>query len=47
MPLAYVINELGSTVTTYRFDAQRGSLDPIQVVHAAELYRRITWWTSE
>ena len=32
MPLAYVINELGSTVTTYHFDAQRGSLDPIQVL---------------
>jgi 6-phosphogluconolactonase len=32
MPLAYVINELGSSVTTYRFDAQRGSLDPIQIV---------------
>jgi 6-phosphogluconolactonase len=27
-----VINELGSTVTSYRFDAQRGSLDPIQVL---------------
>jgi 6-phosphogluconolactonase (cycloisomerase 2 family) len=35
MPLAYVINELGSSVTTYRFDAQRGSLDPIQVVPSA------------
>jgi 6-phosphogluconolactonase len=32
MPFAYVINELGSSVTTYRFDAQRGSLDPIQIV---------------
>lgn len=32
MPLAYVINELGSCVTTYRFDAQRGSLQPIQIV---------------
>jgi 6-phosphogluconolactonase (cycloisomerase 2 family) len=32
MPLAYVINELGSSVTTYHFDAQRGSLDPIQIV---------------
>jgi 6-phosphogluconolactonase (cycloisomerase 2 family) len=27
-----VINELGSTVTTYRFDAQRGSLQPIQIL---------------
>jgi 6-phosphogluconolactonase (cycloisomerase 2 family) len=32
MPLAYVINELGSNVTTYRFDAQRGSLEPIQIL---------------
>jgi 6-phosphogluconolactonase (cycloisomerase 2 family) len=32
MPFAYVINELGSTVTTYRFDPQRGSLQPIQVL---------------
>ncbi|HJU17378.1 MAG TPA: lactonase family protein, partial [Stellaceae bacterium] len=31
-PLAYVINELGSSVVTYRFDAQRGSLHPIQIV---------------
>jgi 6-phosphogluconolactonase len=32
VPMAYVINELGSCVTTYRFDAQRGSLQPIQIV---------------
>jgi 6-phosphogluconolactonase len=32
MPWAYVINELGSSVTTYRFDAQRGSLHPIQIL---------------
>src|SRR5262249_56341136 len=32
MPLAYVINELDSTLTTYRFDAQRGSLQPIQIL---------------
>jgi 6-phosphogluconolactonase (cycloisomerase 2 family) len=32
MPLAYVINELGSSVTAYRFDAQRGSLQPIQML---------------
>ena len=32
MPFAYVINELGSTVTAYRFDRQRGSLQPIQVL---------------
>ena len=32
MPWAYVINELGSSVTTYRFDAQRGSLQPIQIL---------------
>ncbi|MBO0718865.1 MAG: beta-propeller fold lactonase family protein, partial [Rhizobiales bacterium] len=30
--LAYVINELGSSVTTYRFDPQRGSLQPIQIL---------------
>jgi 6-phosphogluconolactonase (cycloisomerase 2 family) len=34
MPLAYVINELGSSVATYRFDPQRGSLQPIQIVPA-------------
>src|SRR5262249_52032162 len=32
MPFAYVINELSSSVTTYRFDGQRGSLQPIQVL---------------
>jgi 6-phosphogluconolactonase len=32
MPLAYVINELDSSVTTYRFDAQQGSLLPIQIL---------------
>ena len=32
VPLAYVINELGSSVTTYRFDPQRGSLQPIQIL---------------
>ena len=32
VPLAYVISELGSTVTTYRFDPKRGSLHPIQIV---------------
>jgi 6-phosphogluconolactonase len=32
IPLAYVVNELGSSVTTYRFDAQRGSLLPVQIV---------------
>jgi 6-phosphogluconolactonase len=30
MPFAPVINELGSSVATNRFDAQRGSLQPIQ-----------------
>jgi len=29
---AYVVNELDSTVTTYRFDEDRGSLEPIQVI---------------
>src|SRR5271169_2940044 len=32
MPLAFVINELGSSVTTYRFDPQRGMLQPIQIL---------------
>jgi len=32
MPLAYVINELDSSVTTYRFNAQRGALQPIQIL---------------
>jgi 6-phosphogluconolactonase (cycloisomerase 2 family) len=32
MPFAYVINELGSTVTTYRFDPQHGSLQPVQII---------------
>jgi len=27
-----VINELGSSVTTYRFDPQRGSLQPIEIL---------------
>jgi len=34
MPLAYVVNELDSTVVTYRFDPQRGSLQAIQVLPA-------------
>ncbi|MGE3784250.1 MAG: lactonase family protein [Alphaproteobacteria bacterium] len=32
MPSAYVVNELGSTVATYRFDPERGSLQPVQIV---------------
>lgn len=32
LPLAYVINELGSSVTTYRFDPQRGTLEPLQIL---------------
>jgi 6-phosphogluconolactonase (cycloisomerase 2 family) len=31
-PYAYVLNELDSTLTTYRFDAERGSLSPREVV---------------
>lgn len=31
-PYAYVINELDSTITTYRYDADRGTLGPVQVV---------------
>jgi 6-phosphogluconolactonase len=29
---AHVVNELDSTVTTYRFDEERGTLEPIQVI---------------
>jgi 6-phosphogluconolactonase len=32
LPSAYVISELGLSVTTYRFDPQRGGLQPIQIV---------------
>ena len=32
MPFAYVVNELDSTVVTYRFDPQRGSLQAIQIL---------------
>ncbi|MFN8525990.1 MAG: lactonase family protein [Chloroflexota bacterium] len=31
-PLAYVINELDSTVTTYRLDVATGALEPLQVL---------------
>ena len=31
-PWAYVINELSSSVTTYRFDAARGVLQPLQIL---------------
>lgn len=31
-PYAYVINELDSTVTTYRFDDEKGTLEPLQVI---------------
>jgi 6-phosphogluconolactonase len=32
MPHAYVIDELDSTMTTYRYDPARGALQPVQVV---------------
>ncbi|MGD8788667.1 MAG: lactonase family protein, partial [Burkholderiales bacterium] len=32
LPYAYAINELDSTVTTYRFDRARGQLTPLQIV---------------
>ncbi len=41
MPLAYVVNELDSSVATYRFDAQRGNLQPIQI--PGGLYRQQHW----
>jgi 6-phosphogluconolactonase (cycloisomerase 2 family) len=31
-PYAYVLNELDSTLTTYRYDAETGGLDPVQTV---------------
>jgi 6-phosphogluconolactonase (cycloisomerase 2 family) len=31
LPIAWVLNELDSTVTTYRWDGERGALTPIQV----------------
>jgi len=31
-PYAYVNNELDSTVTTYRFDSERGGLEPLQTI---------------
>jgi 6-phosphogluconolactonase (cycloisomerase 2 family) len=32
LPLAYVVNELDSTVTTYRFAADTGALEPLQIL---------------
>jgi 6-phosphogluconolactonase (cycloisomerase 2 family) len=34
LPLAYVVNELGASVTTYRFDPERGTLEPLQLLPA-------------
>lgn len=34
LPMAYVVNELDSTVTTYRFDSANGSLAPLQILSA-------------
>lgn len=31
-PYVYVVNELNSTVTTYKLDAQSGEMEPIQVI---------------
>ena len=31
-PVVYVLNELDSTLTTYRFDSERGALTPLQVI---------------
>jgi 6-phosphogluconolactonase len=31
-PLVYVVNELDSTLTTYRFDAASGALDPLHLI---------------
>ncbi len=32
LPIAWVLNELDSTAATYRWDAERGTLTPIQVI---------------
>lgn len=32
LPIAWVLNELDSTIATYRFDAERGALTPLQVM---------------
>jgi 6-phosphogluconolactonase len=32
VPCAYVINELDSTITTFRFDPDRGKLEPLKVI---------------
>jgi 6-phosphogluconolactonase (cycloisomerase 2 family) len=32
LPVAWVINELGSTTTTYRFDPRQGALRPVQIL---------------
>jgi 6-phosphogluconolactonase len=32
IPLAYVVNELDSTVTSYRYDPATGKLDPFQII---------------
>jgi 6-phosphogluconolactonase (cycloisomerase 2 family) len=32
LPFAYVINELDSTMTTYRFEPERGVLKPLQII---------------
>src|SRR2546427_11805032 len=31
-PYAYLLNELDSTITTYRFDGERGALTPLQII---------------
>jgi 6-phosphogluconolactonase (cycloisomerase 2 family) len=32
LPVAYVVNELDSTVTAYRWDGGRGTLEPVQIL---------------
>jgi len=32
LPIAWVLNEIDSTIATYRFDAERGTLAPLQVM---------------
>lgn len=34
LPMAYCVNELDSTVTTYRFDPETGALQPLQILSA-------------
>ena len=42
LPVAYVINELGSTMTTYNYDTARGVLQAVQVLRPRRRASRVT-----